>query len=363
VVFEIRLENSLNFASDEYRALFERSRATAFQHPLWLDRLYRLLAPAEGATPLVVTARRRDDGRLCLVLPLMRRRRRGLRIVEFADLEISDYAAPICEDAALQALAEDARARDRILSLLKPFDLLRIKKVCDGARNLDRLFTGARCEAMDVSAHATALFAPFAEWRAARMPPSFAKESAKKRRQMERLGAFTFERLQAPDAIEDLLRDLQRFRGQRFPDDYLARKSYFDFYLSVALAGARDGFARAYQTSLDGRRLSGAWGICHQGRFLVLVSGFDATAYPKRSIGALTFEDVASDCIAQQDAVLDFTIGDEHYKRLFGTEPAALWMISACGTSLGLVADRIAARMVRAQPPGHGAPLPAEPAD
>lgn len=362
-MFEIALENAFDFGSDEYRSLFERSRATAFQHPLWLDRLYRVLAPAEGATPLVVTARRRDDGRLDMVLPLVRRRRRGLRIVEFADLEISDYAAVVCEDATFETLAQDARVRERILALLKPYDLLRIKKVHHGAQQLDRLFDGARCEAMDVSSHATALFAPYDEWRAARMPASFAKEFAKKRRQMERLGAFKFERLRAPEAIEDLLRDLQTYRGQRFPDDYLGRQSYFDFYRSVALSGAESGFARAYQASLDGRTVSGLWGISHRGRFLVLISGFDATAHSKRSLGVLTFEDVASDCIAEQDTVLDFTIGDEHYKRLFGTEAAPLWMISACGTGLGLVADRIASRIVRPQAASHSTPISAEAAD
>lgn len=357
-MFEIALENAFDFSSDEYRALFEHSRATAFQHPLWLDRLYRILAPAESATPLVVTARRRDDGGLAMVLPLMRRRRRGLRVVEFADLEISDYAAIVCEDAVFEHLAQDAKVRERILGLLKPFDLLRIKKVRDGAQQLDRLFEGARCEAMDVCAHATPLFAPYAEWRAARMPNGFAKEFAKKRRQMERLGAITFERLSDPGAIEDLLRDLQTFRGQRFPDDYLGRQSYFDFYRSVALSGTASGYARAYQMSLDGRRLSGLWGLSHRGRFLVLVSGFDA-AHANRSLGILTFEDVASACVAEQDAVLDFTIGDEHYKRLFGTEPTPLWMISACGTGLGLVAERIAARRVRPQAPGRSAPVSA----
>src|SRR2546430_13630400 len=44
-VFDVASENSFDFLSDEYRALFENSRATAFQNPLWLDRLYASLAP------------------------------------------------------------------------------------------------------------------------------------------------------------------------------------------------------------------------------------------------------------------------------------------------------------------------------
>src|SRR5262249_3450187 len=73
-VFEIELANSFDLLSDEYRTLFEGSRATAFQHPLWLDRLYRGLVPRRKAEPLIIAVRWSNDQRLAMILPLVRRR-------------------------------------------------------------------------------------------------------------------------------------------------------------------------------------------------------------------------------------------------------------------------------------------------
>jgi hypothetical protein len=50
---QVTAEPRFDFVGAEYGRLFERSDATAFQHPLWLDGLYRNLAPPLGAEPLV----------------------------------------------------------------------------------------------------------------------------------------------------------------------------------------------------------------------------------------------------------------------------------------------------------------------
>jgi len=349
-VFEILAHDDFDFLSDEYQRLFERSRASAFQHPLWLDAVYRMLVPAHGAKPLVLVARRRGDGRLAMVLPLVRRRRHGVRLVEFADFGVTDYASAVCDDATFAALVGSPRAQQQMLDLLKPFDLLRIKKIPDRAQPLEQLFAGARRMPLGVSAHAAPLDGDFETWRAARMAPSFAKELRKKRRQLERQGVVALERVVEPSAIVSLLGDLQTFRGRRFPDDLLGQKGYFNFYAHVALAGAASGFARGYRLSLDGRSLGGAWGIGHHGRFLLLISGLDYAAHPRQSLGALTFEDLARDCIGNQDQVFDFTIGDEGYKQQFGAEPSPLWIASAHATGLGMVAEKLATRRLRPDP-------------
>ena len=74
-MFDIKVESFFNFMSDEYADLFAKSGVTPFQHPLWLDRLYGTLAPQLGADPLVIAVRSQRDGRLRMILPLLRQRR------------------------------------------------------------------------------------------------------------------------------------------------------------------------------------------------------------------------------------------------------------------------------------------------
>jgi CelD/BcsL family acetyltransferase involved in cellulose biosynthesis len=343
-VVEIELEGEFNFLSAEYRQLFESAGATAFQHPLWLDRLYRKLAPELGAEPLIITARSYLTGRLEMVLPLVRRRHRGLRLIEFADLQVSDYAWPVCQADTLSALAKDRRTSGRIRDLLRPYDIVRIKKIPDDAPPLERLFGASRRTSMGANAHASPLHPCFDDWLTAAMPHSYAGELERKRRRLSRDGELAFERLLDPERIDEALLRLRGWRAERFSQDLLQQERYYDFYREIAVEGAESGFSRTYRLALSDRTIATVWCLHNRRTCMMLISGFDFANYGPRSIGALAYQDLARDCIASGDEVLDFTIGDESYKRLFGARPSPMMMISISGTPLGLVANSVAAR-------------------
>src|SRR3954449_3674217 len=137
--FDIAIEQGFDFLSPDYAELFDNSAATAFQHPLWLDTLYTRLASHVGATPLVVVVRHRATGALAMVLPLVRVRRGPIRTVEFADLRVSDYLAPVCTAEVFSALLQDNDACREIRRLIGPFDLLRMSKLPDGRIPIENL--------------------------------------------------------------------------------------------------------------------------------------------------------------------------------------------------------------------------------
>ena len=343
-MFELALDDAFDFLSEEYRSLFESVHATPFQHPLWLDRLYRRLAPSLGVEPLVVTARSGRAGRLEMVLPLIRRRHKGLRLVEFADLQVSDYAWPVCTEAAFSALVEDPRTSRRMRDLLRPYDLVRIKKAPDGAPPLERLFRSARRRSMDLRTYSVPLSDGFTSWRTAAMPASHVRQLQKKRRKLQGDGVVAFEHVRDPAQIEEALSRARAWRGARFPGDVLQEELYFAFYKEIATVGADSGFSRTYTLTLNGETIAVVWGLRHRGAFLMLISGFDQQRYASRSVGALSFEELAKACIAEGGRLLDFTIGDEPYKQLFGARPSPLWTITAAGTPLGAIADALTAR-------------------
>jgi CelD/BcsL family acetyltransferase involved in cellulose biosynthesis len=344
-VFDIALDDAFDFLSEEYRSLFERAHATPFQHPIWLDRLYRRLAPRLGVEPLVVTARSGSGGRLEMVLPLIRRRHKGLCVVEFADLQVSDYAWPVCTEPAFSALVEDPRTSQRMRDLLRPCDLVRIKKAPDGAPPLERLFRSARRKSMDVRTYSVPLTDSFTDWQNAAMPGSYVRQLQKKRRKLQRDGAVVYERVLDPAQIEEALTRARVWRSTRFAGDVLQEECYFTFYREIAIAGASSGFSRTYTLTLNGQPVAVMWGLQGRSAFLMLISGFDHQRYATRSVGALATEELAKACIAERDRLLDLTIGDEPYKQLFGARPSPLWTITAAGTPLGVIADALIERL------------------
>jgi CelD/BcsL family acetyltransferase involved in cellulose biosynthesis len=340
-VFDITLENSFDFRAHEYHALFANSRATAFQHPLWLDHLYCRLAPRLNAEPVIITARWRRDARLAMVLPLLRQRHGVMRVLEFADLKVSDYAAPVCDEAVFTQLLHDGDACSRIRTALQPYDFLRLEKLRDDALPIDRLLGLSSRTSMAMSAHSVRLNGPYDTWRTDNIDRSYRKELDKKARQIRRKGDFRFEVWRDRDAITAAFHKMREYRLPRFQDredpDLLQTPAYFDFYRELAIEGAATGLSRMYTMSMDGRPISCVWGLTDRGRFLTVLGGFDLDGYKNYSIGALVFEGIAGDCIRRGENVLDFTIGDESYKQLFGTQPTGLWMTSASGSSLGML--------------------------
>jgi len=106
---------------------------TAFQHPLWFSSWYGAF---KEATPLIAIVRDAADGRKLALVPLIRRVRHGVRIVEFADLNVTDYNAPLLRPGVTFDVSE-ARALSRALmaALRKApggVDLVRLQKMPSG---------------------------------------------------------------------------------------------------------------------------------------------------------------------------------------------------------------------------------------
>jgi CelD/BcsL family acetyltransferase involved in cellulose biosynthesis len=344
-MFEASIQNSFDFLSPEYADLFTRSAATAFQHPRWLAALYGKLLTAHAAEPLVITVRFAADRRLAMVLPLVRRRYAFLRMVEFADLRVSDYVSPVADPQTFAAIAGDVDCVRRIGQLIRPYDLLRIGKLADRSLPLERLF-GIERESMGMNAYAVPLGDSFPEWRERRLQKSYCKELDKKSRQLHRKGTVRFECARDPAAIRAVFDAMKIYRGLRFggPEeggDLLQTPAYFDFYHGMALEG-RDDATRTYGLWLDDRVIAGVLGLAHKGTsLLVIMGGFDFENFKNQSIGSLMFEQVARDCIERGERFLDFTIGDEPYKLTFGAEPAPMSRIARAGSPLGLAADLV----------------------
>jgi CelD/BcsL family acetyltransferase involved in cellulose biosynthesis len=205
---------------------------------------------------------------------------------------------------------------------------------------LEKLLGAHPRVAMETNAYPVSLNASFEEWRSSALERSYQKELAKKLRQLQKKGEFEFS-CEDSSSIVSTLEVMKQYRGPRFhargDGDLLQRPEYFDFYSGVALSGI-GSFSRLYALRMDGRVIAAVLGLCHNGSFLVIMGGFDIAGYKTQSLGALMFEQVAKDCIARGDRVLDFTIGDEPYKKLFGARPSPMWVVTQTGSPAGAFA-------------------------
>lgn len=324
---DVALEPAFDFAGADYRGLHPCSQASAFQAPRWLDRLHRDVAPARGAEAATVTVRA-ADGRLMLVLPLMRRRQRGVAILEFADFGVCDYLGAVYDPADAPLLLADASLPRRIAAALPRHDLLALTKLTGDQPLLRRLFPNTRRARMRFAAYPAQLQASWKAWRKARLDQSFRRYLDMKRRRLERTGPPAFALLDEPARIRDAFMTMRRYRAERFKaiggHDALDDDAVYDFYLRMAVEGARDGSARTHCLYLADEPIAVIFGLAHRGIYSLLLVGLDAVRHARLSPGLLAIEDTLRAAVEAGDTVYDFTIGDHAYKLQFGAEATPL---------------------------------------
>ena len=325
---DITIEPHFDFRSVEYQSLHQRSQTTAFQGPQWLDALYRNVAPALTAEPVIVTVRETSGGRLVLVLPLARCRRNAVTFMEFADFGLCDYLGAVHDPVDAPRLVSDVTLPGRVTAVLPRCDVISLTKLTGDDPVLERLFSNARRARMRVSAYPVKLGSDWAEWRSAKLDYGFRRDLDIKRRRIAKRGTPDFTLLDDPCEIVRVFHALRSFRAQRFKErgvhDVLDHDAVFSFYRQIAVDGARAGTARTFCLYLSDVPVAVMFGLVHDRTFSLLLVGFDLTQYRRLSLGLLAMEDTLRASIEAGDTIYDFTIGDYPYKLQFGAESRPL---------------------------------------
>jgi CelD/BcsL family acetyltransferase involved in cellulose biosynthesis len=307
---QFSLARNFNFLSREYAQLFARSSATAFQHPIWLHGVFTQLTADHE--PAFMIARTQAEGKLMLVLPMIKRRFGIFSCYDAADLDVGDYAALVVDREA------GADASRQIHEALSRLGLLRIRKVRGNDVGFAAGDMTTRSNVMSFHAHEVELTGPVDGWQARLLSADFARYLKSKGKRLAAKGKVTLEEVRQPALIKNAFESLREFRRSRWATDLLRDPAYFRFYQEAAIAGQASGFTRTYVLSVDGVTAAVLFGVWHRGRFSFLIMGFDNERFRNSSAGLLIIERVMEDCIHRKDEVFDLTIGDEEYKQRFG---------------------------------------------
>lgn len=338
--FVVAREDDLDLRGPEYARLFAASEATAFQDGAWLERVYGRLAPALGARPCVVTVRH-VDGELVGVLPLVHRRVHGVRVVEYADLGVADYAQPVVAQAWREAVAGDPTLAPRVRRALGGHDLVRVDRVPDDPDSL-RSLLGARARRHSYGTHTVKLAGSAATWREG-LEPGFVRHLERKYRRLRPKGGARLRVVTDPAEVPGLIALLRDLRAVRFAErggtDLLQSPDHVAFYATAALDGVLGvGPARLVVLDVGGHPAAVALDLVEEDRELFLLVGYDVGRLRNYSLGLLVVDRLAHDAIDRGLAHLDLTVGDEAYKRDFGAEPRPLFQLHRARTPVGLLA-------------------------
>ncbi len=318
---------------------------TVFQTRAWLLPWYRIVAPRFNASPLFVTVSQRKTGRALMFFPLCLRRKRGLRIVEFADLGVCDYNTPVMAPGLAVTAGAMASLWTDICRRLPPADIVRFTKTPEfSSRCLVPLVQLDWMQRMDLRSWTLPLPQTRDEYDRLILKPKDRKEQRRKHRNLsEALGDVTFLTASTATARREIFEALTRQRRDRFRDcgrwDILDDPTFFRFYETVALESQGEIAALSALRVAD-KPVATLFALVHNGSYCLLMHSFDLDI-ERLSPGIVAIDEMISRAIESRLSCFDFTIGNETYKRRFGTKAGflyeGLYPLSAKGRAAAVV--------------------------
>jgi len=352
--YVVSREDDFDFRSSEYAELHAASEATLFQHPAWLDGVYRHRVRATDATPLVVTVREPGAGRLVAVLPLVHRRRRGFRFVEYADLGVSDYATAVIERRSAARVLTDPTIPDAVRAVLGRYDVLDVRGLRGSDRSPALLLGAPGVRRLPYDTHPVALPPSTEDWRAKLLDPSFARHLARKRKRLRPKGRLELRTVTDTDEVRATMETIRKFRAARFADrravDLMQDPDCFEFYCAVAQQGAVEGGpARLFALTLDGATVAATLDLVDDHEHVFLIVGYDFARLRNYSLGLLIVEELIDRAVAADRHTFDLTVGDEGYKADFGAASVPMYAVRSPASVRGHLATAAMALHERAR--------------
>ena len=347
--FRVEFVHDWKLAASRWNA---DGRATSFQHSHWFDAWY---AAFQSVSPLIAIISDAATHREAALVPLVHRVHKGIGIVEFPDLGLTDYNAPLLGPGAPQDEAE-ARALCRALvaalrRLPEPADLLRMQKmpaVIEGRPN--PLVTLGREGSCSLNGNLIEVGDDFEPYRTSikrmQLPRSF-RVFSRYPGAMFRIITEAAEATRLLDTMDAQQQARMRCLGVEFNLNEGPRAK---FYRELVGRGIAEGYAIVSALTCDEAVVATALGI-RRGNNLIFLRISNAGrrwshCSPSRLIIERTMDALHKDGVRE----FDLSIGNYAFKHRFGAVPFPLTDVSIALGWRGIpyvLRDRAAQRLRR----------------
>ena len=334
--------------------------ATPFQDWQWLEAWYGAFADIDNVEPLIAIISSAATSEQAVLLPLIRRMQKGIRIVEPADLDLTDYNAPVLGAAAPRD-AKSARAmwkdlRNALRRLPGGADLIRLRKMpveTDGRPNPLALLDAAGPCALNGNVVTTG--DDFDAWRFT-LERTVRKELERSWRVFTRDPAAAFRIVSDKDEALRVLSTMETQQGDRMQhlglNFVLNDETYAAFYRNLVGANVGNGYAVLSALTVGDEVVATLLGIRQGARYVMVRISNAGEKWSNCSPGRLIIERTMAALHKDGIRQFDFSIGNYAYKRRFGVARIPLIDLTAALSWRGLpyaLRDR-AARWLRSHP-------------
>lgn len=296
--------------------------STVFQRPEWLEPLYAAIARHEpDIRPLIVEVQD-EQGALAYRLALIRRRVGSRRIIEFADLNMTDFNTPLLGPAAPRTAQEAARAWKAVRHALPRCDAVRFTKMpplIGGRPNPLTLLAGLLPAA--VNGNLVTIGEDWNEFHFG-LERTVRKELERSWRVFSRADGAGLHAVTDPDVALSVLGRMEKLQSRRMReigqpytmDDPVTA----DFYRRLIVRGLAQGYAVLTLLRSHNELVAALLGVRDGDSYVMIRLAHAGADWSRVSPGRLLIHKTLERLHAEGCRTFDFSIGNYAYKRRFG---------------------------------------------
>jgi len=305
--------------------------ASPFQHRMWLTTWFSTAGRHASVRPLVASIRDEARDQLALALPLVELREKGRTLIEFADLGVTDYNAPLLGPASPRSAESAQRLWDALMRELPAVDAIRLTKMpgeIGGLPNPLTLLASSQKSHLHCNLLSVASYDDFKRRRGR----IYRKEYERSWRVFERLGGTQFRRIWDVESALGVLRSIEeqqrrRIRGLGLP--YLLDAPHIaNFYRKLVTDGLGCGYVVMTVLLCGEDPVAALLGVRDGDVFTILRISNAGEAWKPCSPGRLVITRTIEHLCGEGCTSFDFTTGDYEFKRRLGVERRQLFELT-----------------------------------
>lgn len=275
-----------------------------------------------------------------MLLPLLRYRRPGHRVIEWLSCGVCDYAAPLLAPGLALSAKEAAAAWAAARAVLPPADLLRVKGIPQHVFGVaNPLASLAQARRSSLVSAGIALDGDPDTLLQRKCNPSFLRDLGKASRRLQRCGEVRFVEAQTRAEIEEIFAALLTQRLARFRKlgrfDLLTNPAAVAFHRDAAIQGLKGGPARLFGLRVGDEWVATCYVLVHHGALQGLLLAMADDTWRRCTPG---LQIVARTMIWASQQGLDYydmSVGSLHYKKEIGGRETPLFAIDEALTLRG----------------------------
>jgi CelD/BcsL family acetyltransferase involved in cellulose biosynthesis len=308
------------------------SAPTPFQDARWLGAWYRAFAGCENIEPVIALVTEAATSEQAMLLPLIRRLRNGIRQIEFADLDLTDYNAPLLGAAAPRDAASARLLWRHLVKALKRMpggaDLIRFRKLpieLGGQPNPLALLGGMSRSAVNGNVVTTG--EDFEAWRYS-LEKTVRKELERSWRVFARNAGAAFGIIGEEATAQRVLAAMAAQQGARMRhlglNFTLNEDAYATFYRNLVRENLGNGYIVLSALTVGEEVIATLLGIRNGTNYVMVRISNAGEHWSNCSPGRLIIERTMASLHKDGVRSFDFSTGNYAYKRRFGVKRVPL---------------------------------------